>query len=308
MRRALHALVSTFFVVLVCAQPAWAGAWTVPHNHWYVEYFYRVYQAKKDFNHKGNSGRKPTTASFRDIRNELKLEYGITDWWNLLLSAPYQSAHYRDDNTDLLNSGVGDIYVRTKLRFLNLQKDERSLASAAQFSWKIPSAYDPHVSPGLGDGQVDFESRLMLSASQVFEPYEVRVPVKAAGDTPARVEAQTRYSKVAFVNVEGGFTARNEDPANEFPMVFEAGFTPIKRMMLVSSVESTVSVNSTNEDIENFAKWGLRAIVNLWGDGFATIFRTGEPTVNMELGYSDVFAGRNTGDAFEVFGKLSVSF
>ena len=307
LRRVLQ-LLCCALVLCASTQPAWAGAWTVPHNHWYIEYFYRLYQAKKDFDQDGHSTRKPKTASFRDIRNELKLEYGITDWLNLLVSVPYQSAHYQDNGIDLLNSGVGDIYVRTKLRFLNIARDERSLVSSAQFSWKIPSAYDPHVSPGLGDGQVDFESRLMLSASKVFEPYEVRVPVRSAPNAKPQIEAQTRYAKVAFVNLEGGFAVRNEDPANEFPLVAEAGFTPLKRVMLVGSVESVVSVNSTNEEIENFGKWGLRAIINLWGDGFATVFRTGDPTVNMEVGYNDVFAGRNTGDAFEVFGKLSMSF
>ncbi len=55
-------------------------------------------------------------------------------------------------------------------------------------------------------------------------------------------------------------------------------------------------------------KWGVRGIWNVWGDGFDSVFRSGGATVNLELGYNDVVAGRNTADAFEVFGKVGVSF
>jgi len=61
--------------------------------------------------------------------------------------------------------------LRTKLRAF-----VEPVISSVQFSWKIPSAYDPAVSPGLGDGQVDFESRLLLSRSFNFRPYKVAVP------------------------------------------------------------------------------------------------------------------------------------
>jgi hypothetical protein len=70
-----------------------------------------------------------------------------------------------------------------------------------------------------------------------------------------------------------------------------------------------VSERTTGEEVENYAKWGIRAVYNLFGDGFASIFRTtGGPTVNVEVGYNDIFEGRNTADAFEVFAKLGVFF
>ncbi len=394
-----------FLLSVVCAlligqaPPAWAGAWTLPRERWYAEYFYRYFGSKKTFNSEGHSGRRPKTALFADIRNEWKLEYGVTDWFNLLASLPYISSHYRDDNLDLLRTGIGDIYVRTKFRATTTP-----LVSSVQFSWKIPGAYDPHKNP-IGDGQFDFESRLLLSRSWTFAPYaesprgsarpspthlsvgtqarsqapvatratamrdafmdaalhqtqarlvtqeepgflhpdDARAPfheavldwfddtltpeaqaaprsaprlamadrttaTETAPLTLANAPMDTRYAKVAFVNVEGGFTARVDDPANEFPILLEAGFTPLKRLMLVGLVESVLSVKSTHEETEDFAKWGVRAIVNVWGDGFATIFRTGGPTVNVEVGYNDVFAGRNTADAYELFGKIGVFF
>jgi len=92
------------------------------------------------------------------------------------------------------------------------------------------------------------------------------------------------------------------------PLVFEAGFTPLRRLMLVGSLESVFSIKSTNEAVEDFSKVGLRGIFNVWGDGFASVFRDGGPTVNVELGYTDIVAGRNTSDSFEVFGKIGVFF
>ena len=112
---------------------------------------------------------------------------------------------------------------------------------------------------------------------------------------------------MAFVSLEGAFTARRGDPPNEFPLFAEVGFTPLKRLMLVGSLDSIVSAEPTEHE-EGFAKWGVRGILNVWGDGFASIFRTGGPTVNVEVGYNDVFDGRNTAEAFEVFGKLGIFF
>ena len=380
----------------------WAGAWTLPRGHAYAEYYYQYFGAKKNFNSEGHSSRKPKHAIFRDIRNEWKLEYGLTDWFNLLGSLPYQSSHYRDDNVDLLTTGIGDIHLRTKLRMT-----EEPLVSSVQFSWKIPGGYDVKESPALGDGQFDFETRLLLSRAWNFSPYTVpahtphaakraeaaqpqaivsrardvalrdavllaqlqlegqrlarqgrsaeaekwfcaaaqqelelaamplstrrrrETPIEvatttllAAGPLPnasaqplslaaAEGQMETRYAGAAFVNLEGGFTARHGAPANEFPMVLESGFTPLKRLMLVGSLESVISVKSTHEDTEDFAKWGVRAIINLWGEGFPAIFRRvrqNQPSVNVEVGYSDIFAGRNTDDALQIFGKISGYF
>ena len=397
-------LIALWLVLVGMSSPVWAGAWTVPKNRWYAEYFYRYFGSKKLFDSEGDSNRRPKAGLSEDIRNEWKLEYGVTDSFNVLASLPYISAHYRDDGIDLLRTGVGDIYVRTKFRML-----QDPIVSSMQFSWKIPGAYDPKKNP-IGDGQFDFESRLLLSKSWTFWPYQAvvssssaprpsarprlasrphgpatreaalrdavvtaelyqrgvrlseagrdveaakyfravlasdptheaakqwlfqdamaasdertrtprgarSVPVRADvmepiyGTPPKPRETQTRYAGVAFVNLEGGFTARAEEPANEFPIYLEAGITPWKRLMVVGTLESTLSVKSTHEDTEDWAKWGVRGIFNLWGDGFATIFRESRrPTVNLEVGYNDVFAGRNTADAFEIFGKVGVSF
>ncbi len=387
----LAAVLGAFLYAFVWAVPgeALAGAWTVPRNRWYAEYYWRWYYSKKTYDERRNLGRRPKTALFTDIRNEFKLEYGLTDWWNLLASVPYQSSHYRDDNVDLLNAGVGDIYVRNKFRLI-----EDPVVSSLLLSWKIPSAYDPHESPGLGDGQVDFETRLQLSRAVLYGPLlpqhrslaqhraalptppqaappasrdqaideavrttelyqrslplveraepreasrwlrgvlesspphepaervledwapsaEAAVPPEPAESAPAPAEPEAltmERSRVAFFNLESGVNWRNEEPANEVPFVFEAGFTPLRRLMVVGSWESVVSIRSTSEAGEDFGKWGLRAILNLWGDGFVSVFRTGGPTVNIEVGYTDIVAGRNTADAYELFGKLAVFY
>lgn len=386
-------------LALAVAPPAWAGAWTLPRNRWYVEYFYRYFSSKRTFDQDGDSGRRPSAGFFSDIRNEFKLEYGLTDWWTLLASTPYISSHYRDDNVDLLRTGVQDIYLRSKFRVWNRPVFAATpLVASTQFSVKIP-AYQEDKNP-LGDGQVDIESRLQLSQAWLFSPETVLAPSSARtpeapepstreeairnavleaelmqqgllrydggeyeeaakwfqavlAHNPSHAEVQRivlhhaarvlradevrrgepmlagydelepafeqeaaterfdtemRYAKVAFINLEGGFTARADTPANEIPTFFEAGFTPFKRLMLIGSLDSVVSVHSTNEDEESFSKWGLRGILNLWGDGFASVFRSGGPTVNFEIGYNDIVAGRNTADAYEIFGKIGMFF
>lgn len=296
-------------LLLAAPCPAWAGAWTVPRNRWYAEHYWRYYHSKKTFDERRDSSRRAKTAMFSDIRNELKLEYGLADGINLLASVPYQSAHYRDDNVDLLNTGVGDIYVRGKFRLMR-----EPVVSSLQLSWKIPSAYDPNVSPGLGDGQVDFETRLQVSRAWLFPPATAVAPPQAGGRDEALRQAvpgtavATAHQRVAFVNAETGITWRNEESANEVPFVFEAGMTPLRRLMLIGSWESVTSIRSTSEAGEDFGKWGLRAVVNVWGDGFVSVFREGGPTVNLEVGYTDIATGRNTADAYELFGKVAIFY
>lgn len=407
MRRLTRFTAVWLFAVLTL-QPAtaWAGAWTLPRNRWYIEYFYRYFYSKHIFDSEGNSGRRPTNGFFSDIRNELKLEYGLTDWWTLMASAPYLSSHYRDDNIDLLRTGIQDVYVRNKFRFFNrpVISSRSPMVASAQFSVKIPTYY-VEENP-LGDGQWDVESRLQVSQAWLFGPetpphllapasrqdwreqetlrrpasreeairdsvleaemlqrgsrlyeegefeeaakwfqavlvsnpsnHEIQrivlnhaaqvmtaeaarrgepVPVASEYLEPMRYEdpagdplRSPQYTKIAFINAEGAFTARDGPPANEFPTYVEAGFTPFKRLMLIGSLDSIVSLNTIDEDEENFSKWGIRGVFNLTGDGFASIFKSGGPTVNLEVGYNDVFEGRNTADAFEVFTKLGIFF
>ena len=425
-------VISTLVMVVLAAPPAWAGAWTQPRDRWYVEYFYRYFYSKHTFDRDGNRVRRAKAGRFTDIRNELKLEYGITDWWNLLGSVPYLSAQFKDDTTNLLRTGVQDINLRTKFRFFNrpLIVKNNPLVASTQFSVKLPAGYDFVENP-LGDGQVDFESRLQLSQAWAFAPYAARVarrtgpsldedgfgvtttdtrPVSPAiagrqvgpavahnrdealrdaillaelmqagreryaeqdyaeaakwfqavlQEQPANFEikrivlnhaarsmaiaslddgppyvlqaaaynlepiadddhaaqtadrwwdTETRYAKVAFVNLEAAYTLRRGDPPNEFPLFAEAGFTPWKRLLLIGSIDASASAESTLHE-ESFAKWGLRGILNLRGKGFASVFRAGDgPSINLELGYNNIFAGRNTADAFELFTKLAFLF
>jgi hypothetical protein len=160
-----------------------------------------------------------------------------------------------------------------------------------------------HAAQLMARAEADANGGVMLAASEWMEP------VMEPPDYSGRSGDSTAHDGVGFVNFETGYTLRDENPANEVPLFAEFGITPLKRLMLIGSLDAVVSERSTGEDVENFAKWGIRAVYNLHGDGFASIFRTtGGPTVNVEVGYNDIFEGRNTADAFEVFAKLGVFF
>jgi len=151
-------------------------------------------------------------------------------------------------------------------------------------------------------------SKLMPEA-EAAPPEVILARAETTELMPREPEIETRYAGVAFFNIEGAFTARNGDEAaNEFPIYLEAGVTPFQRFMVIGGVETVLSVRSTHEPVESFAKWGIRGVWNVRGDGFSSVFKTGRASVNLEVGYNDVFAGHNTSDAFEVFGKVGVSF
>ena len=87
---------------------------------------------------------------------ELELEYGLTADWTAEIELPYLDKDVNDDGS----SGLGDIVLRSRYRFLRLDTPgvQRSAAVLAQV--KLPTG-DDDGSPRLGSGSTDFVGGLL---------------------------------------------------------------------------------------------------------------------------------------------------
>ena len=87
---------------------------------------------------------------------ELELEYGLTADWTAEIELPYVVKDSSDDGS----SGLGDIVLRSRYRFLRLDTPgvQRSAALLAQV--KLPTG-DDDSTPRLGSGSTDFVGGLL---------------------------------------------------------------------------------------------------------------------------------------------------
>ncbi len=277
-------------VLLGWSPDARAGAWTVPKGHYYVEWFNRYFIADEDFDGEGKSQPKALNGKFSDFRTEAKIEAGITDRLNLLASIPIQFSNFEDDNGELKNSGIGDVWIRAKYRMM-----DKPVVTAVQVSAKIPEFYDEGDAPALGRGQWDLEARFIASRSFFPEGYFKHMQQNArsawpdssrSGNQRAAARRQMDYlshydlqyqgsayqtaSRTNtgpphmrprhndwtwpppwYVSGELGFRARGAEPTNEFPYFFETGFAPKRKMLIKFALDGVQALGKHGlDDVE----------------------------------------------------------
>ena len=108
--------------------------------------------------------------SYRDISLLFYLEYGLTDWFTLVMDLPYKHVtsertinFYTETNEKIITSGFSDLRTLGRLALLR-----RSLVISLQSGTKVPMGYkiiDMIDAPNLGTGKVDGEISLLSGYS-----------------------------------------------------------------------------------------------------------------------------------------------
>ncbi len=134
-----------------------------------------------------------------------------------------------------------------------------------QLKPKFPLHYSEQATPALDKHQIDVETRILTA-----QPWP-KLP--------------------GYTKFELGFRYRAEEPSNEIPYYFEFGYNLTPNLILKTSLDGQTAVGAgTKED---------------WLKGtLGPIFKIGN-LFNIEFGYGNTFAGRNTSAAQEVFSSLS---
>ncbi len=88
----------------------------------------------------------------------LEYEYGVTADWTVALEVPFADKKLNANTS----TGLGDIQLAAKYRFLRIDQPGRQLSTALLFKVKLPTGDDGRT-PRLGSGSTDFVGGLLHS-------------------------------------------------------------------------------------------------------------------------------------------------
>jgi len=193
MRNLCLSLVLSVIVVGVWqANPAFAGAWTSGQGHMYNKFALNYFKSARQYDDDGDSHKLPFNGRFQDFNLNWYEEYGLKDNINLITSVYYK--WLTDENRYIENKshGISDMDVGIKY---NLVKTP--VVVSVQGLFKFEGPYDMKDGPSLGNGQNDFELRLLLGKSME------KLPI--------------------YFGLEAGYRWRFEDPSDEWRLLLEVG-------------------------------------------------------------------------------------
>lgn len=268
-----------------------ANAWMLDAGEGFAEVYNKFYWATQDYDYRGDRADKANSGRYEEFRSELKVEYGLYDHLNLLLSTPYKWAEWEDNNGTLENDGLEFVGVGAKLM---LSEDlARNPAASLQVKFEIPGGYDKDKPPSLGHGKSDLETRLMigkvLNNRRVF-------------GTPLRVY---------HIGGEIGYRTRN----NKIPYFLEVGLQPAEWMLVKCMIDGVIATSDidrppTNSELiqkkyEEYSK--LMGEILISPNGAFGILKDLEG-LSIGFGYGYTFYGKNTAVGSEITLKIFYRF
>jgi hypothetical protein len=171
-----------------------AGAWTMKQGKLYDRFGINYYFANEEFDSDGDRRDFAADGEFKDFHLNNYVEFGITDSITMINSIYYKSIEKEDNNVKQETWGIGDIDVGAKFK---IAESSWGILST-QTLVKIPGLYDDNDDLPLGNGQIDFEIRMLYGRS--LYPY---IP--------------------GYCNFEIGYRWRFKDPSDELRYLIEFG-------------------------------------------------------------------------------------
>jgi hypothetical protein len=182
--------VGIVFLGLFFQTSLFAGAWAQPKGHYYTKLTF-IY-SKADGLYGTNF-----PAKFTDYSLYFYGEYGVLDKTTVILNFPSmkrsidEASSVRGKTTGFL---AGDFEIQAKYQFLS-----KPLVASALIGTKVPTVYKVEDFPPLGNGETDFDAKLLLGAS--LYP----IPAYLTGDVGYRIRGGDFIDEINF-NFEAGYT------------------------------------------------------------------------------------------------------
>lgn len=280
MRKLAALILATLVAITAVPTDSYAGPWTLKQGKLWAETYARYSTAKYCFDPNGNKSRWNNGGDSQIYDIEQKFEYGFTDRFNILLGIPYSFSFWSDDYRDhspsdcqsLKNEGFKQPNFGFKYRFV-----DKPFVAAAQLKAFIYPAEDRNKEPLLDEWGNALEGRLLLGKSFSIK----KRPTYVACEFGYKVRAKR------WVN--------NSDWANTFPLFAEFGYAPNDRVMLKTEIDCVISQPGTGR-IKDTYTWRIGPIIALLGNGFSSVKKGGNSSLNLEFQYGIQFAGRGDPD------------
>jgi len=241
-------------IALFAAIPtaASAGAWTAKQGDTYL---------KGAVNHFETSSRFGPEDGFENFRNtnfNVYLEHGLKDDLTFFATGAFSDLENTSDGETTSGSGVGDIDVGLRYRLI-----DGPVIVSVQGLFKAPYLYSENAELPLGNGQEDFEGKLLFGKS---------------------------FGDLGYGGLEVGYRVRTEDPVDEFRFLIEYGFDLNERTYLRTKLDGIHAASSSDAATD-----AQGALLNAVNPQLPLEFDLGRLEYTAGYKFTDVIAGEITG-------------
>lgn len=207
---------SLFSILTLIPTTAQAGAWTAKEGDTYLKGAVNYFSTSDRF------GFDDANDGFEEFSNKnfnVYGEYGIKD--NLTFFATGSLAEIENDanGVSVSNTGVGDIDLGLRYRLI-----DGPVIVSVQGLFKAPYLYSEDAELPLGNGQEDFEGKLLIGKS---------------------------FGKLGYGGLEAGYRFRTDEPVDEFRFLVEYGINATEKTYLRTKLDGIIAAGSsdTGDDI-----------------------------------------------------------
>ncbi|MFH1309194.1 MAG: hypothetical protein ABIH85_00780, partial [Candidatus Omnitrophota bacterium] len=232
-------LILTLFCITF-PQLAFGGAWTLPKNNIWAEFYMKGNWSKYDFGSDRSLNRKDNGAFSYGMSIAPKIEYGLTDWITILGSFEYKEAHYKEYNRRSWwgphrrkSHALTTVDFGTRVRFM-----EDPFVLSGQIKGILYTGDGKNKDPGLCDGNDAIDIRGLIG-----KKFDWQIP--------------------CYLGAESGYRFKNRHVANDIPFFVEGGFWPFKWLLLKTEVDGYFSHGSTGSIKKEYAIWRIGPVFQL---------------------------------------------
>jgi hypothetical protein len=257
-------LFSAVCLMLMTAGSVFAGAWTQEKGKSYHRMAANYYDADEEYGADGNSRPMSFNGKFTDFNLNYYMEYGILDEFTVMASVYYKMIKREDDDYKYKTNGMGDADLGVRYRLHSSNIGIFSLQGLV----KIPEFYDEDDALPLGNGQYDYEMRLLYGRSlwQLFPGY---------------------------MNLEAGYRFRSQAPSDEFRYLVEIGSELGKNIYARGKLDALLSMNNADALADDFGNPAGTPEYDLAKLDLTLGYHITE-ALGLELGYTPALWGENT--------------
>ena len=204
--------ISASFIVFTIMLPchAYAGAWTAKKGDTYLKGALNYFETSNRF------GPEDGFENFRNSNFNVYLEYGVQDNLTFFATGSLSDLENQSDGVETSGTGVGDIDVGLRYRLI-----DGPVIVSVQGLFKAPYLYDEDSELPLGNGQEDFEGKVLFGKS---------------------------FGAYGYGGLELGYRFRTDDPVDEFRFLIEYGFDLNDRTYLRTKLDSIIAAQSSGVD------------------------------------------------------------
>mgnify|MGYP000562426336 CR=1 FL=1 len=207
----VHRAATTFILVGVCgSQTVYAGAWVPSEGEGYSKIAVSNYEADKSFSE------KKTGSKFEGQNTSYYGEYGLGNDLAVFGTLLYQDLEQTDElGATTSSKGFGDTELGIRYQWFS---DSYVLSSSLLF--KTPSLYDEGDELPRGNGQEDYEFKMLLGKS---------------------------LHEYGYFGVELGYRFRTDEPSDEIRYLLEYGFSANDNLYFRTKLDGIKSAGNADK-------------------------------------------------------------